>query len=248
MQSSTSDRSRIPEKLQASIITGSEGYGCLYQLFRLPKHTHNPSVSKKPEHIARILSKNDNTKQSIVTLSSSSSDLEPPLPPSAIRVKTTLIALTANNLGYAALGTRLHWWDAFPVPTSAPPPFNDSSAYGIVPAWGYATVLESTISIAPGSLLWGFWPVSTHPVILRLKATSPENHWLECSDHRKNIISFYQRYSVGFPPPSPFDEPSSNPGTASQNRSSQTPLGSSLPTQPRRRNYPAARVGTGSFG
>ncbi|CAL8575784.1 hypothetical protein XPA_001688 [Xanthoria parietina] len=102
-----------------------------------------PSASRNPEPIAQILSKNDYTKQSIVKLSSSSVDLEAPLPPSAVRVKTTLIALTANNLGYAALGTQLHWWDAFPVPSSASPPFNDSAVYGIVPAWGYATVLEN---------------------------------------------------------------------------------------------------------
>ncbi|KAI4264553.1 MAG: hypothetical protein L6R42_000356 [Xanthoria sp. 1 TBL-2021] len=170
-----------------------------------------PSASMKSESIAHILSKNDYNKQSIVTHSSPSSDLEPPLPPSAVRMKTTLIALTANNLGYAALGTQLHWWDAFPVPPSAPPPFNDSSAYGIVPSWGYATVVESTIkSIPSGSLLWGCWPLSTHSVILQLKATSPQNHWLETSDHRKNLMPLYQRYVFAYGPPSPFTEPSSD--------------------------------------
>ena len=169
-----------------------------------------PSASRNPESIAQILSKNNYTKQSIVTLSSSSIDLEAPLPPSAVRVKTTLIALTANNLGYAALGTQLHWWDAFPVPPSAPPPFNDSAAYGIVPAWGYATVRESTIPLIPsGSLLWGCWPLSTHPVTLQLEPTSPQGHWLETSDHRKNLMPLYQRYVFAHGPPSPLTEPSS---------------------------------------
>ena len=169
-----------------------------------------PSASRNPEPRAQILSKNDYTKQSIVKLSSSSVDLEAPLPPSAVRVKTTLIALTANNLGYAALGTHLHWWDAFPVPSSASPPFNDSAVYGIVPAWGYATVLESSIpSIRSGSLLWGCWPLSTHSVTLQLKPTLPQDHWLETSDHRKSLMPLYQRYVLAHGPPSPLTEPSS---------------------------------------
>ena len=112
-----------------------------------------PSASRNPEPIAQILSKNNYTRQSIVTLSSSSVELEAPLPRSGVRVNTTLIALTANNLGYAALGTQLHRWDAFPVPSPVPPPFNDSAAYGIVSAWGYATILESTIPPIPSGSL-----------------------------------------------------------------------------------------------
>ncbi|KAL8749333.1 MAG: hypothetical protein Q9199_007749 [Rusavskia elegans] len=154
-----------------------------------------PSASTKPEPIAQILFKKDYTKQSIITLSSSSSELETPLPPSAIRVKTTLIALTANNLGYAALGTQLHWWDAFPVPSSALPPFNDSSAYAILRAWGYATVLGSTTSIAPGSVLRGFWPVSTHQ--------------RPSQGHHVFISALHRGLSAPFAP-SPLDEPASN--------------------------------------
>ncbi|KAL9028251.1 MAG: hypothetical protein Q9196_003363, partial [Gyalolechia fulgens] len=168
-----------------------------------------PSGSGKPEFTAQILSKDDYTKQSMVTLTSPP-DLDHPLPPSAVRVQTTLLALTANNLGYAALGTQLHWWDTFPVPGSAPPPFNATSAYGTVPAWGYATVLSSNIgSIPSGSLLWGCYPLSTHPVTLRLKPTSPQDHWLETSDHRKNLMPLYQRYVLASNPTRPLTNPSS---------------------------------------
>ncbi|KAI4201021.1 MAG: hypothetical protein LQ346_002263 [Caloplaca aetnensis] len=167
------------------------------------------AASGNPEFTAQILSKDDYTKQSMVTLTSPP-DVKHPLPPSAVRVRTALIALTVNNLGYAALGTQLHWWDTFPVPASAPPPFNDSSAYGMVPAWGYATVLSSTIpSITSGSLLWGCYPLSTHPVTLRLKPTSPQNHWLETSDHRKDLMPLYQRYVLAYNPPGPLANPSS---------------------------------------
>ncbi|KAL8847082.1 MAG: hypothetical protein Q9221_007869 [Calogaya cf. arnoldii] len=180
-----------------------------------------PSTTEEPEFTAQILSKDDYSKQSIVTLTSSS-DLEDPLPPSAVRVQTTLIALTANNLGYAALGTQLHWWDTFPVPTSAPPPFNDSSAYGLVPAWGYATVLSSTIpSIPSGSLLWGCYPPSTHPITLRLQPTQPQTHWLETSPHRKNLMPLYQRYVLASKPPSHFNK---NPASATRDKFAKTAL------------------------
>ncbi|KAL8902622.1 MAG: hypothetical protein Q9207_004522, partial [Kuettlingeria erythrocarpa] len=168
-----------------------------------------PSASGKPEITAQILSKDDYSKQWMVTLMSPP-ELEQPLPPSAVRVQTALIALTANNIGYAALGTQLHWWDTFLVPASAPPPFNDTSAYGMVPAWGYATVLSTTIpSIPSGSLLWGCYPLSTHPVTLRLKPTAPPNHWFETSDHRRNLMPLYQRYVLAYNPPGPLTKPSS---------------------------------------
>ena len=194
-----------------------------------------PSASRNPEPIAQILSKNNYTRQSIVTLSSSSVELEAPLPRSGVRVNTTLIVLTANNLGYAALGTQLHRWDALPVPSPVPPPFSDSATYGIVSAWGYATILESTIPPIPsGSFLWGCWPLSTHSVILQLTPTLPQGHWLETSDHRKGLMPLIQRFVFAHGPPSPLTEPSSAvlerlaktalspPGQASRYPSTQT--------------------------
>lgn len=156
----------------------------------------------------QILSKADYTQQTLVSLPNAPST---PLNPNSIRVRTKLIALTANNLGYAALGTQLHWWSAFPVPKSAPPPYNDTTAYGIVPSWGYAEVLKSAVSkIPPGALLWGCWPVSTYPTDLRLSPTTPEGHWLETSEHREELMPLYQRYMVTFAPPSPLRQNISN--------------------------------------
>ncbi|KAL9597893.1 MAG: hypothetical protein Q9219_004846 [cf. Caloplaca sp. 3 TL-2023] len=153
------------------------------------------------EPIIQILSKADFTQQSLIPIPPSSIP-NSPLGPSSVRVRTVLIALTANNLGYAALGTQLHWWSTYPIPSSAPAPFNDEAKYGIVPAWGYAQVLESTTAIARGSLLWGCWPVSTYPTELRLApAAAPEGHWMETSEHRKELMALYQRYiSLPFSP------------------------------------------------
>src|SRR5690242_7573941 len=47
----------------------------------------------------------------------------------------------------------------------------------------------------PGSFIWGFIPISSFPVDLRLEQSSGlSSHWYEVSDHRSAVIPFYQRY------------------------------------------------------
>ncbi|KGO78344.1 Protein of unknown function DUF2855 [Penicillium italicum] len=119
------------------------------------------------------------------------------LPDSSVRIRTQLIGLTSNNLTYARMGGFLRWWDAYPVSEDYPAPHNDSSAWGIVPAWGYATVEETTIPELPkGTLLYGFWPTTSTPTDLKLKRSSPEGHWIETSDHRQQLMPLYNRYTV----------------------------------------------------
>ncbi|KAH8878973.1 hypothetical protein GQ53DRAFT_756346 [Thozetella sp. PMI_491] len=120
----------------------------------------------------------------------------PPLPPSSVRVRPRLISLSSNNLSYARGGTMLHWWDAFPVPGTLPAPYNDAQEWGIVPAWGYGVVAESTVdAIKPGSLLWGFWPTASHAVDLQLRPTAPAGSWEETSPHRSQLMTMYNQYS-----------------------------------------------------
>ncbi|KAL2815308.1 hypothetical protein BJX63DRAFT_390071 [Aspergillus granulosus] len=119
-----------------------------------------------------------------------------PLKPSSIRIRTALLGLTSNNLTYALGGSVLGWWDAYPLPTSAPAPY-DGQAWGIVPAWGFAVVLESTLAgITTGETLFGLWPTSSHQVDLELTATDQPGHWIEVSPHRQNLASFYNRYTI----------------------------------------------------
>jgi hypothetical protein len=122
-----------------------------------------------------------------------------PLPPSSIRVRASLLSLTSNNLTYALLGDMLHWWDTYPVPPDAPAPYSDRTAWGIVPAWGFATVLESTIpEITSETKIWGYWPASAHVVDLTLSKNKddPETHWIETSSHRAAVLPLYNRYII----------------------------------------------------
>jgi hypothetical protein len=142
----------------------------------------------KPIH---VVSKLDNSENSVFRIDEDLSTLAP----SSVRVQTQLISLTYNNLTYARSGGPLHWWDVYPVPDPSPPPYNNQQEWGIVPAWGYGRVIDSTIdAITPGSLLWGMWPTSGHTVDLQLEAIEPAGHWSERSPHRSKLMTVYNSY------------------------------------------------------
>jgi hypothetical protein len=87
-------------------------------------------------------------------------------------------------------------WSTYPVSSTAPAPYNDSTAWGIVPAWGYASVVESTTAIVPGTVIWGFWPTSSGYTDLKIQPSSSEGQWTEVSKHRSQLMTIYNQYSV----------------------------------------------------
>ena len=151
------------------------------------------------EYTVQVLEKIDYTQQTLCTLPASTP--LPPLAPSSVRVRTSVLALTTNNIAYAIGGTFLHWWETYPIPNSVSSPYNDRAHYGTVPGWGYAKVLESTISILPGTLLKGYFPVSTIPTDLQLTAAPVPGHWIETSPHRAEVMPLYHRYIASSSPP-----------------------------------------------
>jgi len=141
----------------------------------------------------RILDKRHYGRQYFVT---PSVDSLGPLSDSSVRIQSSILGLSSNNLAYCAAGTVLHWWDSFPVPEFVEAPYNDRSQYGISPGWGYARVLESRVpALKEGSLLWGFFPISTFPVDLLLRQSDQiAEHFIEVSEHRSKVMPLYQRY------------------------------------------------------
>jgi hypothetical protein len=57
-----------------------------------------------------------------------------PLAPGQVRVRVDAFALTANNITYAAFGDAMHYWQFFP---------SGEEGWGIVPVWGFGTVVQS---------------------------------------------------------------------------------------------------------
>ncbi len=68
------------------------------------------------------------------------------------------LALTANNISYAATGDSLGYWGFFPA----------EPGWGRIPAMGWSEVMASQHpDISVGERLWGWFPMSTH---LRVQA------------------------------------------------------------------------------
>ena len=92
-------------------------------------------------------------------------------------------ALTANNMTYAAHGVDMAYWGFFPAP----------DGFGIVPVWGFATVVESHVDgIAAGDRFYGYWPMASHVVVTPVKV-SPRG-FTDGAAHRTKLPPVYNNY------------------------------------------------------
>ncbi|KAK2764465.1 hypothetical protein FQN54_009160 [Arachnomyces sp. PD_36] len=144
--------------------------------------------------IVQLLEKADYRKQHLVKLPDSLP--APPLGESQVRIRSSIISLTVNNITYAKLGDALGWWNVWLPPPSLPEPYTDTSKYGRVSAWGYCTVIDSTISSLPvGSKLYGYLPIATLPEVLDLQESADApGYYTENSPHRQHLFPIYNRY------------------------------------------------------
>jgi hypothetical protein len=101
-----------------------------------------------------------------------------------IKLAIDQFGMTSNNLSYAAAGDVLGYWSFFP--TADP-------AWGIVPAWGFATVIESKHpDVAVGEEIFGFVPMARHLIL--------EPHdvggvsFSDRFEHRAGLHPWYNRY------------------------------------------------------
>jgi hypothetical protein len=97
-----------------------------------------------PAPIIQILSRNNYEEQHLVSLPNALP--LPELAPSSIRIKTSILSLTANNLTYGRVGHLITIWEIHPLPSSIPAEYSDPKKFGRIAAWGYATVIESNVS------------------------------------------------------------------------------------------------------
>jgi hypothetical protein len=107
------------------------------------------------------------------------------LEPGQARLAVEQVALTANNITYAAFGEAMKYWQFFPSP---------DPAYGCLPTWGFATVVESQAEgLTPGRRVWGYLPLGTHLVVQpgRVRASG----FVEQSPHRAELAAAYQAYA-----------------------------------------------------
>jgi hypothetical protein len=114
-----------------------------------------------------------------------SSPLEPLAHGEAL-LKIDRIAVTANNITYAAFGDvpSLRYWSFFP--TADP-------AWGHMPAWGFANVVSSTVEgLARDERFYGFWPIASHLVVKPVRVS--DRGFYDGAAHRLPLTSAYNQY------------------------------------------------------
>lgn len=101
-----------------------------------------------------------------------------------IRFEIERFAFTANNVTYAAFGDAMKYWHFFPAP----------DGFGMVPVWGFATVVESTIDDIPvGEKYYGYYPMASHLIVSPAKL-SPAG-FFDSKAHRAELSPIYNFYN-----------------------------------------------------
>jgi hypothetical protein len=108
------------------------------------------------------------------------------LKPGQALMRITDLALTTNNITYAAFGDTPHlrYWNFFPT---------GEAGWGHMPAWGFAEVVESTVEgVEPGERFYGYWPIATHLVVEPVRVG--ERGFYDGAAHRLDLTSAYNHY------------------------------------------------------
>ena len=101
-----------------------------------------------------------------------------------IRLEVELFALTANNITYAAMGDAMRYWDFYP---------SGDAEWGIIPVWGFATVIESRHGEVPvGERFYGYWPTSNQAVLQPDRVTPLG--FSDAAPHRAELHAVYNQY------------------------------------------------------
>ena len=107
-----------------------------------------------------------------------------------VRLRIERFALTSNNITYAAFGEGMHYWNFFPCFT---PEGEADPAWGTIPVWGFATVVESTHpDLAVGERFYGYFPMATSVDLQPTRVNS--NSFVDGAEHRANLHAVYNQY------------------------------------------------------
>ncbi|GAB5488889.1 MAG: DUF2855 family protein [Parasphingorhabdus sp.] len=93
-------------------------------------------------------------------------------------------ALTANNITYAAVGDGFGYWNFFPT---------GDAAWGIVPVWGFATVVGSeNAEIKVGERVYGYLPMASH--LVASPGSVSDTGFVDMAEHRQGLAIIYNQY------------------------------------------------------
>lgn len=130
-----------------------------------------------------------NTQQLLVKKNSLSQTQLRLLPDAAlnagqIRLRVNHFALTSNNITYAAFGDVMSYWGFYPT---------DQEGWGIIPVWGFATVMQSLHpGVAVGEKLYGYYPMASSVVLEPTKLNGKS--LVDGAAHRAELHPVYNQY------------------------------------------------------
>jgi hypothetical protein len=106
-----------------------------------------------------------------------------PLAPGQVRVRIDRFALTSNNITYAAFGEAMNYWRFYPT---------GEEGWGVIPVWGFATVVESTHPEVPvGERVYGYFPMASHTVLTPVRVSA--GGWADGAPHRAELHPVYNQ-------------------------------------------------------
>lgn len=106
------------------------------------------------------------------------------LAPGQVRVAPELLALTANNITYAAFGASMDYWRFFP---------SGEEGWGVLPAWGFGRVVQSLHpGVAVGERLYGYWPLADAAILSPDRLTA--QGFRDAAAHRAPLHAIYNQY------------------------------------------------------
>ncbi len=108
------------------------------------------------------------------------------LEPGEALLKIDRVAVTSNNITYAAFGEvpHLRYWSFYPT---------GDDAWFHMPAWGFAEIVETTVDgLAVGERFYGFWPIASHVVMQPVRVS--ERGFYDGTPHRLELTSAYNQY------------------------------------------------------
>lgn len=108
-----------------------------------------------------------------------------PLQAGEVLLKIDRVAVTTNNITYAAFGDAMQYWDFFPAL---------EEGWGHMPVWGFADVVESSVEgVAVGERFYGYWPIASHLRMQPVRVT--QRGFYDGMAHRQALVSAYNQYT-----------------------------------------------------
>jgi hypothetical protein len=110
----------------------------------------------------------------------------PQLQPGEALLRIDRLAVTSNNITYAAFGDvpHLRYWHFYPT---------QDEGWGHMPAWGFAEVVATTVEgLVVGERFYGFWPIASHVVMQPVRVS--ERGFYDGTPHRLALTSAYNQY------------------------------------------------------